>query len=276
MRRPWRWSRWCGVVWLVLGAALVLAGCGGGDGGSAAVLAMMQKVPGNASECTFLDLKQMRRDGDLKDIYESATARLNASQEAGIPTDNVDRMVQAGSLTVLEGRFDLLSLERQLEDGGYAESDHKGTPLWEGPSSAVALVSHSCLVTGWDLAEVEGCLDAISGDGGSICDQADVRDLLERLPAGFTVMVFAGGESFAVQYQGVRAVGYSLVKEGSDTAGMTLILVFEDAEAAGRAEGKVQEMLTYPSVPSTPSDISVTRDDRYVKATGQMSIQGQS
>jgi hypothetical protein len=278
MRRFWRWTLLSAAALLLFSMTPVLAGCGG-DGGDAggvpgAVLAMVEKVPGDAGECTFLDLGELRADGDLKDIYESTTLEISDSEDAVISPENVDRMVQAGRLTILEGRFDLASLEAQLAGGGYTESDHEGTPVWRGPSSSVAVVSASCLVTGWDAEELGDCIDVIGGDGESLYDSEDVRELLDRLPGGFMVMVFAGGEDFEDLYQGVRAVGYSLSKEGPDRARMTLILAFADAASAGEAEGDVEEMLTYEGGEQGASNISVTRDGRYVKATGDMPIEG--
>ncbi len=272
MRRFWRGPLLCAAALLLFSMTLVLSGCGEGGGGRAEVLAMMEKVPGDAVECTFLDLRELRADGDLKDIYQSTTAELSDSEDAGIPTDSVDRMAQAGSLTILEGRFDLPALEGELAGGGYTRSDHEGTPVWRGPSSSVALVSSSCLVTGWDAGEVADCIDVIGGDGDSLRSSAEVSELLDRLPGGFMVMVFAGGESFADLYQGVMAIGYSLAKDGSDRARITLILAFADAASAGDAEDGVEEMLDYEGGQNGASDITVTRDGRFVKATGLMSI----
>ena len=276
MRRFWRGTLLSAAAMLLFSMMLVLAGCGGGggDGGvPAEVLALMERVPGDATECIFLDLRALRADGDLKDIYQSTTAELSDSEDAGITADSVDRMVQAGSLTILEGRFDLAALEGVLAGGGYSRSDHEGTPVWQGPSSSVALVSASCLVTGRDAGELAECIDVIGGDGDSLRSSVDVSELLGRLPGGFMVMVFAGGEDFADLYQGVSAIGYSLAKDGSDRARMTLILAFADADSAGQAEGNVGEMLTYDGGEQGASNISVTRDGRFVKATGRMSIE---
>lgn len=282
MRRFWRGILLSAAALLLFSVTPALAGCGddGGDAGGVPgeVLAMMDKVPAHAGECTFLDLRKLRTDGDLEDIYQSASQGLSETEDAGIPAGSVDRMVQAGPLTILEGRFDLPKLEGQLAGGGYAESDHQGTPIWRGASSAVALVSSSCLVTGWDADDVADCIDVIGGEGESLCDSADVGELLDRLPGGFMVMVFAGGDDFAEQYHGVRAIGYSLVKEGPDRAGMTVILAFADAASAGEAdEGDVEDMLTYQGGQGGAGNvghISVTRDGRYVVATGQMAIEG--
>jgi hypothetical protein len=275
MKRFWRWSLLLAAVLLLLSLILVSIGCGdggGGGGASAEALAMMKKVPKSAGDFTYMDLKALRTDGDLKDLYESATEELSDSEDAGIPTDNVDRVVQAGYLTMLEGRFSLESLESHLEDSGYQESDHGGIAIWVGPSSSVALVSESCLVTGWDTEELEGCVDVISGEGDSLYDDADIRELTDRLPGGFALTVYTWDEEFDELYEGVRAIGYSLAKKSSDKARMTIVFAFPDAASAGEAEEEVEQLLTYEDGEGGLSNIQVTRDGKYVKATGQMSI----
>jgi hypothetical protein len=252
MKRFWRWFLLLAAVLLLLSLILVLTGCGdgggGGGGASAEALDLMKKVPRSAGNFTYMDLKALRTDDDLDDLYESATEQLSDSDDVGIPTDNVDRMVQAGYLTILEGRFSLASLESQLEDSGYQESDHDGTPIWEGSSSSVALVGASCLVTGWDTDQLKDCVDVINGNGDSLYDDADVRELADRMPGGFAVMVYTWDEESDELYEGVRAIGYSLTKKSSDKARMTVIFAFPDAASAGEAE------------------------DKYVKATAEMSI----
>lgn len=276
MRRFWRRPLLCAAVLMLFSVTLVLIGCGdggGAGGGSAEALAMMKMVPKGTGDFTYVDLKALRTDDDLEDIYHSVTEELSDSEDAGIPTDNVDRMVQAGYLTILEGRFSLASLGSRLEGSGYEESDHDGTPIWEGSFSSVALVSASCLVTGWDTDELKDCVDVIKGDGESLCDDADVKELMGRLPGGFTLMVYSGGEDFDQSYAGVEAIGYSLAKKSSDKARMTVIFAFADASSAGEAEDEVKQLLTYEGGEDGVSDVSVTRDGKYVKATAEMSMQ---
>ncbi len=276
MRRFWCRPLLCAAVLMLFSVTLVLIGCGdggGAGGGSAEALAMMKMVPKGTGDFTYVDLEALRADDDLGDIYESVTDELSDSEDAGIPTDNVDRMVQAGYLTILEGRFNLASLGSRLEDGGYEESDHDGTPIWEGSFSSVALVSASCLVTGWDIDKLKDGVDVIKGDGESLYDDADVKELMDRLPGGFTLMVYSGGEGFDQTYGGVEAIGYSLAKKSSDKARMTVIFAFSDAASAGDAEDEVKQLLTYEGGEDGVSDISVTRDGKYVTATAQMSME---
>ncbi len=272
MKRLRSGSPICLVFLFLLAAVLLLAGCGDG-GGEPTVLAMIRKVPGDASGFTFIDLAALRDDADLEGLYRSAAGQLDEADRAGIPTDNVDRMAQASYLTVLEGHFDLASLKSLLEGGGYQEVSPEGTPVWEGPFSTVALVSSGCLVTGPDAERVKQCVDAINGAAESLYNDEEVRGLAERLPAGFATMVFAGGEEFGQVYQGVRAIGYSLAKESSETVRMTVIFAFEDEAAAAKAEGNVAEMLTYGGGQGGVSDISVTRAGRHVTARARMPIQ---
>ncbi len=270
MRRLCRW--WLCVVPLLLLAILALVGCGSG-GSSSEALAMMKKVPKDSIDLTFMDLKALRGDPDLAGLYNSAAEQLNRSG-AGIPTDNVERMAQAGYLTVMEGRFDLASLEAELEASAYGESDYRGISLWEGSFSSVALVSASCLVTAWDVEAVKSCVDVIQGQGESLYDDAEFKDLMGRMPGGFTQMVFAGGEDFGDTYQGVQAIGYSLAKMSSEKARMTLVLAFSDATRAGEAVDGVKEMLSSQGGDGGLGDLEVIRDGRYVKATGQIPIEG--
>lgn len=274
MRSLPRWALVSAVLFLLFSMAGALTGCSGEGGGlSGRALALVKKVPGDTTEFTLLDLKALRAGDGLEGLYESAAAQLAVSQYAVILPASVDLMVLAGGLTIMEGRFDLPSLEQQLKDGGYEERDYQGTPLWVGSSSSVALVSSSCLVAGGDSGELAACVDVVNGGGGSVYDNPDVKGLVDRLPGGFALMVFAGGEAFGQVYYDVRAIGYCLAGEGRGQARMAVVFAFGEEPSARESQGNVAEMLTYGDGGGRLQDVSVARDGRFVKATARMSLE---
>jgi hypothetical protein len=251
---------------LLLSLTVVLVGCGGGTGDA---VAMMDKLPKDTEAFSFVDVKAIRADKDLDKAYEGLEGDIKSEfEELGVSVDDVDGMAQGGSVTILEGRFDLGDVRKELEGNDYDDDKYKGVETWEGDLS-VALVSASCIVTGEDLDRVEDCIDVIKGDDDSLHDDANLQDLVSRLPSGIVSYVYPGDYE---EYEGLEAVGYSLVKKAADTMRVTAIYRFEDEGAASAAADDIEKDMKEDIEGTTATNVAVTRDGKYVKATGDVKI----
>jgi hypothetical protein len=264
-------------VMLLLSLTVVLVGCGGGKGGSGGggakdAVAMMGKLPKDARAFSFVDVKAIRADTDLNQAYNSIKDSLESEEGlgggSGVSAEDVDSMVQGGSVMILEGRFDLGELRKGLEGKGYDDTEYKGVDTWEDDLS-IALVSASCIVIGYDMESLKACIEVINGNGDSLQDDTNIQDLVGRLPSGIVIYSYSGEWE---EYEGLENCGYSLVKKTADTMRVTAIYQFQDESAASAATGDIEKDTKAEIEGTTATNVAVTRDGKYVKATGDVEI----
>gem|GEM_PF-3111546 len=259
---------------LLLLLLVVLPGCGSdggsdgdgnGNGGGWAV-AMMNKVPGDASMFTFTDVAAMRDDDDLNELYDDYKKKSESECAAlGISSDDVDRMEEGYSgyaFTVLEGQFALDDVRIVLEAKGYQEGEYKKVQTWENSSAdieAVALVNATCIVIGDDIDNLEDSIDVIKGDDDSLSDDEDMSDFMGRLPAGVVVSVHT-----YETYRGCAVTGYSVKKKDSNTVLVTMLLLFDDEDSANDAMEDTRDEY---------GNSEVTKDGRYITVVAESDIQ---
>lgn len=250
----------CAMTLVLLLSLAGLVGCGGGGGGGTGdAVAMMDKLPKDTEAFSFVDVKAIRSDKDLDKAFEGLKDDIKSEfEELGVSVDDVDSMAQGASVTILEGRFDLGNVSKELEDNDYDDDKYKGVEIWEGDLS-VALVSASYIVTGEDLYRVEDCIDVIKGDDDSLHDDANLQDLVSRLPSGIALSVYPGDYE---EYEGLEAVGYSLVKKAADTMRVTTIYRFEDEGAASASADDIEKDMKEDIEGTTATNVAVTRDGK--------------
>jgi len=259
---------------LLLSLAMVLVGCGGGEGGGAGdAVTMMGKLPKDARAFSFVDVKAIRADTDLNQAYKSIKDSLESEEGlgggSGVSAEDVDSMVQGGSVMILEGRFDLGELRKGLEGKGYDDIEYKGVETWEGDLS-IALVSASCIAIGYDgMESLKACIEVINGDGDSLQDDTNLQDLVGRLPSGIVIYSYSGELE---EYEGLDNCGYSLVKKTADTMRVTAMYQFQDESAASAATDDIEKDTKAEIEGTTATNVAVTRDGKYVKATGDVKI----
>jgi hypothetical protein len=259
---------------MLLFLLVVLPGCGSGGGsdgdgsgnGGGWAVAMMNKVPRDASMFTFTDVAAMRADDDLDELYDDYKKKSESECIAlGISSDDVDRMEEGYSgyaFTILEGQFALDDVGRVLEDEGYQEGEYKKVKTWKNSSAdieAVALVSATCIVIGDDIDKLEDSIDVIKGDDDSLSDDEDMSDFMGRLPAGVVVSVHT-----YETYAGCEVTGYSVKKKDSSTVLVTMLLLFDDEDSANDAMEDTKDEY---------SNSEVTKDGRYITVVAESDIE---
>jgi hypothetical protein len=241
-------------VLTVVGAGV---GCGGGGGGGGGVASMMSMIPENASRFVFMDIKALRGDEDLKDLYEDMMGDVEvALRTSGINVDDVNRIAASGeNLLLLDGSFDFDKVRDGLDGRGFGRNEYKGVEVWENPGEGVWVALLGNFYGGGRLAlrgnliflgsenAVKDCIKVIKEGMNSLQDNPDTREVMARLPGG--VIMFLGiGEAFTEvigeEFEGLEAGGMSLGKKDRDTLKVTVVLKFEDDDAALNAMNKIE------------------------------------
>jgi hypothetical protein len=259
---------------LLLLLTVSLVGCGGGGNAGEGAVALMDKLPKDAQTFQtfiFIDIKAIRADTDLDRAYETVKDSMQPGIEVlGVSVDDVESEALSGSVTILEGQFDLDEVKQELEGNGYEANKYNEVDTWENSSvdiEAVALVSESCIVFGSRIGSVEGCIDVIKAHADSLSDDANLQDLVGRLPSGIVVSCYSGELG---QYEDLVNVGYSIVKKTADTVGLTQIYQFQDESTASAAVDDIKNDMKDQTEWTTATNVAVTRDGKYAKATADV------
>lgn len=256
----------------------MIAGCaGGGDGngdgnGGATALSVMGKVPASATSFDLVDYGSFRLDDDLRGAYSHADTEYSDDlAELGIRPVDVCYMTIAARclspspwsrLVILEGTFNLIELGARFKDNDYCEDEYKGIQTWISPfHHAVALVSASCIVYGENTDVVEGCLDVIKGEAGSLHDNEDLRDAVAKLPAG----VLVSGELAD------QAIGLSVVKKDADTLRLTGVYLCEDEAAAAALKSWYEGAMS--ADPHSFRNLDLGQNGKYLTAAFDAAVQ---
>jgi len=259
----------------------MIVGCGDGGGGNgngngnggATALSMMKKLPASVTSFDFVDYGSFRADDDLRGAYSDANDRYNDElADLGILAVDVDYMTRAerwlppnspSSLVILEGTFNLHDLSAELKDKDYYhENEYKGVQTWAAVlHHSVALVSASCVVYGNNIEVVEDCLDVIKGGADSLYDNADLRDVVTKLPTGVLVLGDLGDQ----------VVGESVVKKNGDTLRLTAVYLCEDEAAA--ASFKSWFEATIAADPDSFRNSELSQNGNYVTVAGDAAIE---
>lgn len=252
---------------LLLSLVSALVGCGSSGGGGIADI--IKKLPKDAAGITFVDLAALRADDDLQDTYDEFRDQIKSDYGfLGISSSNVDRRIAGGSVTILEGDFDLEEVRDELKfnhEGG----KYRGVETWLNTFADVeqiALVSRSCIVIGDDIDSLQGSIDVIKGDDDvSLSKDEDISDVADKLPSGLYVVVSAGPTNF----KDCATIGISKEKKDSDTLRVTVVLLFENGDAAGNAKRDIEryygDYLHYDNV-------EVDKDGRFIRVTAELDI----
>jgi hypothetical protein len=120
------------------------------------------------------------------------------------------------------------------------------------------------------MASVKACIEVIEDDRDSLQDDANLQNLLGRLPSGMMVSFYSAG--YEEDYEGLDTVGYSLVKKAADTMQVTAIYRFEDEGAASAAVDDIEKDMKDDRDGTAATNVAVTPEGQYVKATGEASI----
>ncbi len=257
---------------------LAMVGCGdggGGGGGDKDAIALMKKLPKGTDSFMFVDIKSLRTDDDLEDLYDSFSEDSgDMTSMFGADMEDISFWAMAGEMMfVLQGDFDEDEVTEALEQTGYEKSDYEGVEVWAAMGFAAALVDDSTLVFASDT-DVKACVDVIKGEEKSLYEASGVKDDMGKLPGDALIVAWGGaGESFFADetYTGLEATAISMSKKNADTVQATAVMRFEDSASAKDAMDDVEADMKADSETEV-TNLKVTQDGEYIKATAEMDL----
>jgi hypothetical protein len=264
------------VLSLALGISLGTSCLGGGDGGdvAAVVIDMLKMMPKGADDFMSIDMEALRTDDDFEEIYNDFVGDFsNLEEYMGIDISDISQFTVSGEgeIVILRGDINLDAVRDALEETGFEEQTYKGVEMWVSPGINLALMSDTIIFGGED--NVKDCIGVIEEGDDSLYDDADFRDVIDRLPDGIMVGVGEGASVMTFdEYDGLKVTGVSIAKHSSDSIELTGIAKFTDADAAEDAiddlrqdmEGDEEEL----------RNIDVSQDGKYLEATAEGDIEG--
>ncbi len=194
-------------------------------------VSMMQMLPSNVSEFTFLDIYALRTDENLADEWSYLNENIfgNASVSNSI---NSFGMVYPNYMGMFEGDFNFAQFLNQFM-GSTGNSSYKygsfNVRAWTDNTSSVLI--NSTVFIGTD-EDIRSCIDAVNGNVSSLYGNADIKSMMNRLPVGFELNVqIVDNESASENISGLLLVGGSVAKSGDNDI-ETDIYQFNTSDAA--------------------------------------------
>ena len=196
---------------------------------------MMKMLPSDASGLDSTDLRMIRSDADLANMWSYLQSEASY-------VENVDIMA-----TVSKPR---LSLRRGSQVAEYITElnrtcnetyEYKGIKIWKDKYYYVTFIN-SIGISGSEET-VRRCIDVVKGDEASLYDK--VEDIVDLMPNGYMLAVVNwdathGNDSESYLYEGMLTMGYSVANEG-DNDRETTILKFRGFDAAQQYTEKMKE-----------------------------------
>ncbi len=253
---------------LGLTCLLVLGVVGSGCASKAGADSAIDKMPWDANRFVYVDVEELRSDEDLADLYDawkdSAGPMLTMR---GIDRSSVAWAAYGPSLTFLGGKFDLVEIRRELDDRNYSDDEYRGVEVWTRPFGNELVALMGDLVIIGNEASVEESIRVMKDDEDSLGDDADVADVLKRLPDGALTEVHTDNWLVDLVLSGYEAVGLSAQKQDDETLKIKVVVKFDDDEYARDAVVQIEDYLD-PQY----SRVDVTRDGQYVIGTAELDI----
>jgi hypothetical protein len=247
------------VVVMLVSIVSVLGCSSGSDQGS--FVSMMKILPENLSSLTFIDVAMLQADDDLISVWNQIKEQSLGEDVYGESVDEMIGFGMAGDssrVTLYEGDFDVDQMTSVIERNSNESFDYKGVEIWTDKNASSTAVIDDMVVNG-SSEDIQLCVDVFKGEGTSLYDNKDARDVVNRLPDGYMlgVMVVADETSSAASY-GLLAAGMAVSKQGVNDSEISL-LKFEDSNAA-------EQYMTYVKA-QISSGYGITLDGQYLSIT---------
>jgi hypothetical protein len=255
---------------VVLTLALVSTGCASSGG----FTAMLARVPSDTAYLEYVNVKALRNDADLEDLYDAWKGSISSKLEAhGVAPGAVSVCASnaAGSkrFTILMGNFDLDETREELEDLHYKDDEYRDVEVWVKETgwgyeveNEVALMGNIIIIG--DEAGVEACIKVIRGDA-SWLSKIDINDLAGRLPGGLWVEMVK--DPAVAGTKGMKAYGRSARKLDSETLRVAGWAKFGDDDDADDSEDAVEFWMELQF-----DDAVVNQEASYLKASAELDI----
>jgi hypothetical protein len=200
----------------------------------------MQQVPVYYEDFEFWDVKTLRGDADLGQMYQVWNERKVKYLEKpyGIQSSDIGYMAQGvGLLDIIKTDYDVNALRDSLAVDFHRETGYENMEVWKSapghdPQSVTGgwALTEGLIVRGANNSNVDDYLKVIRGDELSMYD-ANAAALLEKLPEGITTRI-----SRSSYPKGLVLSGSCITKEEKNVLRWTNVYKFESAEDARSAD----------------------------------------
>jgi hypothetical protein len=228
--------------------AVASAGCASSSG----YTTMLSRVPSDTTSLKYVDVKALRNDADLDNLYDAWKAGMDSWLEAlGINHSDVKAVAYGSSadrsFTLLVAKFDRDEVRNELDDRKYDEDDYKGVEVWKREvgfdpvlESRVALMGNLIVMGNED--GVKGCISVMKAGAASWLSEADVNDVASRLPGGVYVDL-QEPELAGILAKGLEVTGISANKLDADTLKIAGVAKFNNEDNADDAENAIENLM---------------------------------
>ncbi len=255
----------------LLGLTLTSVGCTSSN----AMIDMMARVPSDTVYLKYVDVKTLRNDASLDDLYDAWKGAVDPRLDShGIDHGAVNRFAFGTNstltkrFTLLAGKFDLKEIRNELKDRSYNDSEYKGVEVWKKTGLGVEMDNQVALMGDFIIvgneAGVESCIKVIKEGDSSFL--ADANDVVGHLPDGFRVEI-QKTQLAGLLLGGLEASGMSVKKKDADTLKISGIATFDDEQDARNADGKIEDLME-----NFYKRVNVTRTGVMVKASAEVDI----
>jgi len=185
-----------------------------------ACIEMLQKVPVYYESFIFWDVKTLRNDSDLVELYEVWQERNSKLLEErfGIESSSIDYMADAGLLRIVKGDFQLEAVRDSASADFHRDESYQDMEVWRSePGSDPRSVTGGVVLTaglfvrGSNNSNVDDFVRLVKAEELSMYDR-NADEVLQRLPDG--IVVFFSRDAWPA---GLIVAGRSYSKESRGT-----------------------------------------------------------
>jgi hypothetical protein len=253
--------------------ALANTGCASSSG----FTSMIAKVPEDTTSLKYVNVKALRSDADLDNLYDAWKASVSSGLEVlNINYSDVNVFTHGSSVdrrfTLLVGKFDLDKVREELDDRGYDEGEYKGVEVWEKEvglgsvlESRVALMGNMVIAGNED--GVEGCISVMKSGSSSWLSDSDVNDVANRLPGGVYVDM-QEQELASLFIKGLEVYGLSAKKLDADTLKMAGVAKFDSENHADDADGAIKNQMELQQF----NKVDISQKGDFLEASAELDI----
>jgi len=248
------------------------------------VIDVMKQVP-NGSSLMYVDLKNLRKDSDLANIYEMWKNHVIEHGDAvgipevGISTNKLNYLAKViakeTGAVIIGGDFDLEKIRGYLDDAGLKQDTYRGEEIWyieNGGNSGIALFKDKIII-----GDARRIIQVMKGEEKNLYDNKDAVDVVNNLPKGFYVTINSveGGlgclhkSKYEAGCKNVTSVGSSsLEKISKEEVKWQQVVKFKDERAAEDFVEHWNEGWTAEKYP----ELEVTAQNKFVICTMSQKI----
>jgi hypothetical protein len=216
---------------------------------------MVKMLPEDIGSLTFVDVPTLQNDEDLQSMWNSIKEYYVGEDIYGENVSKITSIGIAGSasnVSMYAGDFDLEQMTSMIEHSSMESFEYEGITVWTDQNASSTAVIDNVVFVG-SSEDIQLCINLSNGQGASLYDNKDAKDIIGRLPGGYVLGVAVMNSS--ENDYGLLVAGMAVSKNDGNISQVSL-LKFDDSDAA---QGYITEFES-----QIPSDYVVTQDGEYV------------